>query len=122
MDYSPQTDIKKFKGLAIPEFLLLEKIRRARKYGVLIEDLFLVVPVAKKDEEGETDLNTKEGKLRVFFVSQLYEFHQYASTIPTALLLSHKKFPYPKVNKVSTRVVNKVGNAEPNLIIENKNN
>jgi hypothetical protein len=109
MDFSKQTDLLNYPKLAIPEYLLIEKIERAFKQGGLkIEDLFLVVPVSERNSEGEIFLETKYGKLRTFFVNELFEFHRYDRSIPKALLLSAKKFNYPKISKISTRNANKI--------------
>lgn len=90
----------------IPEFQLNELIVRAAKATRdkdVVDKLFLVVPVERLDMEGETKINTKYGKLLVFFCHQLDQFQAYGKEKPTGLLLHHGKFPYPKVSRVSVK-------------------
>lgn len=96
--------------IQIPEYLLNEKIKRAFTLGGLkIEDLFLVIPVSAEHGEGDSFLETKFGKLRVFFCNMLHQMqaHEYARSLgmtePKVLLLSHKKYPYPKISTPSSR-------------------
>lgn len=66
-------------------------IKRHVEQGIPIEDLFLVVNA--RPYEFSLKIDTKFGKLIVFAVNDC----------PQNLLLHHKKFPYPKINKVSSR-------------------
>lgn len=96
----------KSPSIAIPLFMLEEKIEKAMRATRdlnYIDKMFLIIPVPKNNE-GEDFVETKYGRLRVFFCSELMEFHKYEVSTPKALLLSHEKFEYPKVSKVSTRL------------------
>jgi len=87
--------------IALPEWLLNEKLERAltKSKGVTlkIDDLFLVIP---HFEEGEVKIETKYGWLRVFFCKELAEFQRYGRKTPQGLLLSHKKYEYPKISRI----------------------
>lgn len=61
---------------------------RMFKFGVKLEDLFLVLP-CPKGEQGETELETKFGNLKVFLVSDMPEGK-------AGLILHNSKFPYPR--------------------------
>ena len=66
------------------------------RYGVItIDDLFMIVPAPRNNygvqEEGEDLVETKFGKLRVFFVKG----------ITRSSILHRKKYPYPKISRVS---------------------
>jgi hypothetical protein len=100
-------DFRLNNKVIIPEWWLNEKILRAKKAGVKINDLFLVVPV-NDGEAGEISLNTKYGWLRVFFCSQLMEFHKYEGSTPKILLLDHNKYNYPEISKTSSRPFRKI--------------
>jgi len=98
------SNIKAPKGvpaIALPEWLLNEKLERAltKSKGVdlKIDDLFLVIP---HFEEGEVKIETKYGWLRVFFCKELKEFQKYDRKTPQGLLLSHKKYEYPKISRI----------------------
>lgn len=92
-------------SIAIPQYILYEKIERAaRAYSLrpdqIISKLFLVVPVFKP-QEGEIEIETKYGKLKVFFSHDLLSNHIQAGSKSKALLLDNSKYNYPKVSKVS---------------------
>lgn len=96
----------KHPNIAIPLFQLHELIERAArgtKDKNVIEKLFLIVPVERLDMEGEIKIETKYGKLLVFFCNQLDQFQSYGQEKPKGLLLHHGKFPYPKVSRVSVK-------------------
>jgi len=87
--------------IALPEWLLNEKLERAltKSKGVTlkIDDLFLVIP---HKEDGEVKMETKYGYLRVFFCKDLADFQRYGRKTPQGLLLSHKKYEYPKISRI----------------------
>ena len=98
------SNLKMPKGtpaIALPEWLLNEKLERAltKSKGVIlkIDDLFLVIP---HKEDGEVKMETKYGYLRVFFCKELAEFQRYGRKTPQGLLLSHKKYEYPKISRI----------------------
>src|SRR6266850_1431421 len=87
--------------IAIDEWFLNEKLEKALfksiKVNLKIDDLFLVIPY---HEEGVIDLELKFGKLKTFYVKELKEFENYGRSTPQALLLSRKRFPYPKSSRI----------------------
>jgi hypothetical protein len=102
--------------IAIDKGLLHEKILRAQNAGTGIEDLFLLVPTSNKDGEGEIFIETPDGRLRTFFVYALSEFQRYGREFPSALLLSHKKYPYPQINKPSARAFKSIDGHESHIV------
>lgn len=106
------------RKIPLPEFLLNEFLERAFRHGNTIEDMFLIVPVLE-NEEGEASLDTKYGKLKVFFSNELHKFQSYAgrkTPQARALLLSHKKYPYPKVSKTSDRAFRDLNGHKSHII------
>lgn len=72
-------------------FEIIEK--RIYETKVKIEDLFLLCK-APNDLEGEQDVDTPYGKLKVFFIKQ---------DLKKSWLLHKSKYDYPKISKVSSR-------------------
>lgn len=103
------------EGIALPEYLLNEKIERATRAGASFADLFLVIPCTAEFGECEVDLETKFGKLKVFFCKELYEFQKYGRAAPQALLLNRKKYDYPKISKPSARAFTDLPSGESHL-------
>lgn len=110
--------------LQLPEYLLNEKIERAFKLGGLkIEDLFLVVPVNSEHGEGDSFLETKFGRLKVFFCNILHQMQKFeymkshGRAVPKVLLLSHKKYPYPKISTPSSRAFKDFPGGKSKIII-----
>jgi hypothetical protein len=104
------------KGIALPEYLVNEKIERGIRAGLKIEDLFMVIPCSTEHGEGEVDLETKHGNLKVFFCKDLYDFQVYGRKTPQALILSKRKYNYPKISKPSARPFKELNEKPPHII------
>lgn len=95
--------------VVINQVELDEVLQKRLSQGIKIEDLFLVVN-AHPDEWSDR-IDTKYGKLLVFAKNDC----------PKNVLLWHKKYEYPKINKVNARAFKAVGKFPSRIKIVHEN-